>query len=141
MKKGYTLIEILIVATIIVLLTAVAVVSYSNFLKQSRDSKRKTDLEQIRAALEMYRSDKDSYFDYALGNCSSYTALTSGSPKYIQSMPSDPKSSSGFYYSCEVSASDYTVGTYLETGTESPSCGNCGTTTACNYCVGPYGKK
>lgn len=141
MKKAYTLIEILIVTTIIVLLTAVAVVSYSTFLKQSRDAKRKTDLEQIRAALEMYRSDNNSYFAYAIGNCSSYTALTSGSPKYIQSMPPDPKSSSGFYYSCEVSANDYTVGAFLETGTESPTCGNCGATTACNYCVGPYGKQ
>ena len=141
MKKAYTLIEILIVATIIVLLTAVAVVSYSNFLKQSRDAKRKTDIEQIRAALEMYRSDSDSYDPYASDNCASYVSLTLGSPKYIQSMPADPKSSSGFYYRCDIAADDYTIGAFLETGTETPSCGNCGATTACNYCVGPYGKK
>lgn len=140
MKKGYTLIEILIVTTIIVLLTAVAVVSYSTFLKQSRDAKRKTDLEQIRAALEMYRSDNDSYFAFASGNCSSYTALTSGSPKYIQTMPSDPKGSSGYYYRCIITANDYTIGAFLETGTETPSCSNCKAATACNYCVGPYGK-
>ena len=59
--KGFTLIEILVVATIIGLLASGAIVSYQQLLKQSRDAKRKTDLEQVRAALEMYRSNEDTY--------------------------------------------------------------------------------
>ena len=63
MKKsaGFTLIEILVVVTIIGLLTLTAVVTYGAFLKQSRDAKRKTDLGQVAAALEMYRSNSDTY--------------------------------------------------------------------------------
>ncbi|MEK7126589.1 MAG: prepilin-type N-terminal cleavage/methylation domain-containing protein, partial [Patescibacteria group bacterium] len=63
MKKssGFTLIEILVVVTIIGLLTLTAVVTYGAFLKQSRDAKRKADLGQVAAALEMYRSNSDTY--------------------------------------------------------------------------------
>ncbi|KKU11410.1 MAG: hypothetical protein UX17_C0079G0007, partial [Parcubacteria group bacterium GW2011_GWC2_45_7] len=44
---GFTLIEILVVATIIGLLAAGGFVTYSNLSRQSRDAKRKADLEQI----------------------------------------------------------------------------------------------
>ena len=53
MKKSFTLIEILVVATIIGLLTASATVAYSQFAKQSRDARRQSDLQSIRAALEI----------------------------------------------------------------------------------------
>lgn len=139
-RKGFTLIEILVVATIISLLAAGAAISYSQFVKQSRDAKRKTDIEQIRAALEMYRSNNTSsqYSAYS-GNCVSYGALTAPI-KYIQSMPTDPKT--GYYYRCVITVSDYTIAAYLE-GTIStcPDTLICGTGINCNYCVGPYGKK
>lgn len=137
MKKAYTLIEILIVATIIVLLSAAAAVSYSAFLKQSRDAKRKTDLEQIRAALEMYRSNNDEYTIAAFnGNCATVDWLG----EYMGSIPPEPKSSSSFYYRCTITSNDYALGAYLESGgLGTGSCSNCKTGIACNYCVGPYG--
>jgi len=134
-SNGFTLIEILVVATIIGLLAAVVSMSYSQFNKQSRDAKRKTDLEQIRAALEMYRSNNDQYSAYT-GNCSSYTALTSPT-KYISSMPSDPKS--GYFYYCNISTSDYTIAAYLESAGTACVAGQCGNT--CNYCLDAYGQK
>ena len=60
MKKSFTLLKFLVVVTIIVLLTSTAIVTYTAFLKQSRD-KRKADLGQVSAALEMYRSNSDTY--------------------------------------------------------------------------------
>ena len=138
MKKSFTLIEILVVTTIIVLLTAVVVVSYSVFLKQSRDTKRKTDLEQIRAALEMFRSNNDIYFSFN-GNCSSINLSETGLDDYISSMPSDPKSP--FYYRCTISTSDYTLGARFEL-TDLPASSQCGYCSGfCNYCVGPYGQE
>jgi len=138
-KESFTLVEILVVTTIIALLAAVTAVSYSQLGKQSRDNRRKTDIEQIRAALEMYRSnDANGYYTTADYNnsCSSYTGLSG----YIASMPTDPKTS--YYYRCNISKTNntYAIGGYLETGTVgSPNCGDCATGIACNYCVGPYG--
>lgn len=137
-NKSFTLIEILVVTTIIGLLAAAAVVTYSQLTKQSRDAKRKTDIEQIRSALEMYRSNNDAYSAYT-GNCASYTALTTPT-KYIQSMPTDPKTDYNYY--CSISPTDYSIGAYLEGTTSTCSATlSCGTAIDCNYCVGPYGQK
>ena len=143
MKKGFTLIELLVVATIIILLAGSGIVTYSQFMRKSRDERRKTDLENIRAALEMYRSDNDSYPDQL-------SDLTGGSTKYLEQIPTDPKDPDYIYvYSPSPSGcdevtqvcTDYTLFAYLETGATcsvtTPSCGNA----TCNYCVGPYGKK
>ena len=142
MKKSFTLIEILVVATIIALLAAGASVSYSQLNKQSRDAKRKTDLEQIRGALEMYRSNSTDG-KYPTGNWSNLSVLT-GSPKYIQSLPTDPKNPTYVYYYSSSDGLDYTLAAQLETTSSctSPPGGNsCGTGNPCNYCLGPYGKK
>jgi len=58
---GFTLIEVLVTATIIAVLTAAAAVSYSSVNKRSRDARRKSDIEQLRAALEQSRSDNGYY--------------------------------------------------------------------------------
>lgn len=137
MKKSFTLIEILVVSTIIALLAATASVSYSQLNKQSRDAKRKTDLEQIRAALEMYRSNNDVYPALTI-NCSSSGGITDAQGTYLSLIPKDPKCSTySYYYS--TSGSDYTLGAYLESGGTDCVAGQCGGN--CNYCVGPYGQK
>ncbi|MFA5770471.1 MAG: type II secretion system protein GspG [Patescibacteria group bacterium] len=140
MKKSFTLIEILVVVTIIVLLTATAVVTYTAFLKQSRDAKRKADLEQVRAAVEMYRSNNNTY---PVGSWSNLSVLTSGTV-YIQSVPTDPKNSTYIYY-YNGSLSDYTLAAQFENTSSctsgAPGGNSCGAGNPCNYCVGPYGQK
>lgn len=95
-NSSFTLIEILVVATIIALLTSIGVVSYTQFSKQSRDAKRKADLEQIRAAVEMYRSN-DSTNSYPPYNVVTAGCVTSdingdcGGSVYLQIVPKDPK--------------------------------------------------
>ncbi len=139
MKKSFTLIEILVAATIIGVLFGVASVSYNSLTKSSRDAKRKADLEQIRAALEMYRSnDVNSSYPTA-GTCSALATALSAPTNYLPTFPSDPKAS--FYsYGCVSSSSNYTLGAHFEATTPGcsapPSC-----TGGCNYCVGPYGQK
>jgi general secretion pathway protein G len=133
-KKAFTLIEILVVVTIIGMLMAVTAVSYSQFSKQSRDARRKADLEQIRAALEMYRSNNDAYFDFASNNCSGIGATLHA---YLSTVPSDPKSTQS--YQCEISLDSYTIGAFLESDS-SGSCIAVGCGNSCNYCLGPYGK-
>jgi len=134
-KKSFTLIEILVVATIIALLASGGTVVYTQLNRAGRDAKRKADLEQIRAALEMYRSNNNQYYSGGFNNnCQNVNWLGS----YLSSLPNDPKSPS-YYYRCNISQSDYTLGAYLETG-GTGICGSCGGAN-CNYCVGPYGQK
>jgi prepilin-type N-terminal cleavage/methylation domain-containing protein len=60
-KNGFTLIELLVVATIIIILSAIGLVSYSNAGKSARNSKRKSDIETVRQALVLYKSDTGGY--------------------------------------------------------------------------------
>lgn len=60
--KAFTLVELLVAMTIIMVLTIVAVVNYGSVQKNARDSKRKADLEKVRVALEMYRQDHDGCY-------------------------------------------------------------------------------
>jgi len=135
--KAFTLVEILVVSTIIAFLAGGGFLSYSQINIQSRNAKRKSDLEQIRTALEIYRSNNNQYFPGSgtfSGNCQSINWLN----LYLPSIPNDPRSPS-FYYRCNISRSDYTLGAYLENGGVG-NCGQCGNA-LCNYCVGPYGQR
>lgn len=80
-SSGFTLIELLVVIAIIGILITVGSVSYLRAIRLSRDSKRKTDLEQIRQALETYRAENRTY-------PATKSALETA---YITSLPEDPK--------------------------------------------------
>lgn len=110
MKKGFTLIEILIVITIVGILIAIATSSYLTALKQSRDTRRKTDLEQIRQGLETYRSENGLYPES--GNGSWKTNLTSGG--FISAIPSDPKPPSSYAYVPGLGDTTYSLCATLE---------------------------
>lgn len=145
--KSFTLIEILVVATIISLLAGIGMVSYSSITKSSLDARRKADLEQIRAAIEMYRSNNSSYpTTLSFGGNLCDPAPTGCPPvgnKYLEKVPQDPKSTIKTYYYTG-SSSDYTLASQLEGSStcSSPPGGNsCGTGFPCNYCLGPYGQK
>lgn len=135
-KIGFTLIEILVVATIISLLLSGGFASYSQLTKQARDNRRKIDLEQIRSAIEMYRSQNNVYPTVAPGDCQNLQPVLT---PYIGKIPDDPKPTPYSYF-CWVTKTDYSISAYLET--VSGSCGSgCGTTCTCTYSVGPYGQK
>ncbi len=119
-KGGFTLIELLIVIAIIAILLAVGTTSYLTASKQSRDSRRKTDLEQIRQALEMYRSENGTYPAQGAGNTPS--GLT---PTYITTLPADPKEGT-YYYAVGSPATTYSLCATLEIVPVSPVSG-CGT--------------
>lgn len=135
MKKSFTLIEMLVVISIIGLLAAVAAISYSTLNKNARDARRKADVEQIRSALEMYRSTNGAYPSVAPVDCSNSSVQSVITP-YLAKPPADPQLTHNYY--CNLSTgSTYTVSSYLEN-----SAGGCGTGCpgTCTYTVGPYGQ-
>ena len=60
-QQAFTMIELLVSATIIILLTAAGLVSFSQAAISSRNAKRKADLETIRQSLTLYKQDHAYY--------------------------------------------------------------------------------
>lgn len=60
-KAGFSLVEVLVVATIIIVLATLGMVSYRAASKSSKRAKCKSDLETVRQALVMYRSEEGTY--------------------------------------------------------------------------------
>jgi general secretion pathway protein G len=126
---GFTLIELLVAMTIVAVLMGIALVSYQGAKKSARDGKRKADLEQIRSALEMCRTDTGSY------PAAIYNDISCGVPAktYLSGTPKDPLTSENYFYSG--SANSYILCAALEITSQTVSgCGSCGTRT-CNYKV------
>jgi len=130
-KCGFTLMELLVVITIIAVMMAGAIISYSSITTRSRDSKRKSDIEQIRQALEMYRADNLVYPVCAGTGALDVTCLSSvaGFSSYLTTIPSDPKSSSGFaYYYQNPTTTTYCLTMFSEVETQPGS--GCASVTA-----------
>ncbi len=130
MKKGFTLIELLVTVSIIGILIAIGVSNFGVANKKARDGKRKGDLEQIKAALELYRTDEGDYPSediIAVGEIES-----AGGTTYMQDVPEDPLSSYTYYYSSDGTTYDLCAALELDT---TGVCGgaDCGET--CNYLV------
>lgn len=60
-KRGFTLIEIMVVVLIIMILSGLAIVSVNQARKQARDAKRISDMNTIASALQAYYADHHSY--------------------------------------------------------------------------------
>lgn len=131
---GFTLVEILVVMAIMAILLTIGVANYLQALKKARDGRRKADLESVRSALEMARSDCGTY---PLGVLISGDAVrcVATATTYI-TIPDDPLSSS-YRYIYNGTANVYTLCAYLETGALTSTCtsacgGDCGNEN-CNY--------
>jgi general secretion pathway protein G len=80
MKKGFTLVEILIVMTIIGILTAIVVPRYKSAIISAKEGVLKENLFQINDAIDKYLYDKGQY----------PTSLEDLIGKYLRKIPMDP---------------------------------------------------
>jgi general secretion pathway protein G len=98
---GFTLIELLIVIVIIGILSTLVIANFVGVRARARDAQRKTDLAQIRTALQLYYSDEGAYPGWNGGTNSPSCGLSfSGSTgiTYIQKMPCDPHTKERYIY-------------------------------------------
>src|SRR5688572_8528205 len=91
-NRGFTVIELLVVITVIAILIAMTLPNLFSAQLRARDDVRKSDLRTIQAALESYHSDKASYPTTEQG-------LIGLEPEYLSVVPSDPKGKSYTYTS------------------------------------------
>src|SRR4030043_1445991 len=61
MKKGFTLVELLIVMAILGVLMVVTLANFRTSQAKSRDAQRKSDLHQLTIAFEVYSVDHGSF--------------------------------------------------------------------------------
>lgn len=129
-KKGFTLIELLVTVSIIGILLAIGITNFRVANQKARDGRRQGDLEQIRAALELYRTDEG---DYPSGDIIAADTIESVSTVYMNDLPEDPLSSYTYYYSSDGTTYDLCAALELDT---TGVCGgsSCGGET-CNYMV------
>jgi len=72
LTRAFTLFEVILVITLILILVGLAFWVFRHQLAKGRDAKRKDDLEKIRLAFEDYYNDHGCYPDPAiLENCGS----------------------------------------------------------------------
>ncbi len=95
MKKGFSLIEILVALSIVALLSVAATLGFSQQQKTSRDTARITDVGNLAIAVESYRGIYNAY-PLNNGNYYSTSQLTIlENQGLINTLPVDPKPSSG----------------------------------------------
>jgi len=79
--EGFTLVELLVVISLIGILAAMAIVNYRNGVVRSQEAVLRTDLFRMRDAIDQYYADKGKY-------PASLDALVSDG--YLRSVPEDP---------------------------------------------------
>ncbi len=141
-RRAFTLVELLVVISIIGLLSTIAMASMSSARARSRDAKRIADLKAVRVALEAYGIDNGAYPTCGQACVATYCDCTTvgwgGSftameikPNYMATIPTDPigNATYGYFYargykpsgSCSFTntngANDYIIATNLENPT------------------------
>ncbi len=119
-KRGFTLIEVLVVVSIIGILTAILVANYNDARKNSRDKIRKSDLKSLQLAIELYKAQNGSYPSAgcsrgagiwtgpsaSYGSCTEYIANLV--PSFIPALPQNP-SPTGTGYLYRTDGSSYKI--------------------------------
>lgn len=126
-SKGFTLLELLVVISIISILIAMGSVAFSTAQRKGRDSKRRSDVQQMQKAFEQYYAETGGY-----DSCAAMAADTMPG-----GLPTDPKPNHTAYTtSGGCSAVGYCVCALLEETGSGNSVAPSGTT--CNFATGDY---
>ncbi len=128
-RRGFTVLEALIVLAVFGLLATLAVLSLNSARASLRDAQRLSDVSVVRSALSQYWLDKATYPQTAgvdLGMTGSNSDMLSAAgfvastdptqPVYLNRVPTGPKS--GEYYRYHGGANGYSIRFQTETDTD-----------------------
>lgn len=105
-RRGFTIVELIIVIVVIAILAMITLVSYNLVTSSAKDTERLSDFRAISDALQLYYLDNGQYpiASGSTGINNSWSASTDGSwanleaqlvPKYMPSLPVDPENTTG----------------------------------------------
>jgi len=134
-RRGFTLIEILIAFSILVLLALLGFMAWQNQAAKARDARRKADIKRLNIAFEDYYGDKDCYpAADILQNCGGGQLR----PYLDQPLPCDPLTHTPYCYIYDSTApacQEFRILASLENASD-PDIGKlgcAGTTAFCGY--------
>lgn len=112
-KKGFTLVEVLIVVAIVGILASFAIVGIGPVQKRGRDARRLSDLRQIQNGLELYFQKNGAY---PLGGGYATMAGLLKSNGITQLVPNDPLSNAAktYWYTTDSGGTTYMLAARLE---------------------------
>lgn len=126
LNRGFTMIEIIIALSLIGLFVSVPILAYSGYIKKSRDTKRKNDINQLSTALQQYKNSQGTY-PASINGAIATDLQTLVDRGYIPSIPKDPKDGNlpscdpatnfCYTYSASTDGNNYTLYARLEDGT------------------------
>jgi len=140
MKKGFTLVELLVSITIIGILANIGLSTFTSAQQKSRDAKRKAHLKQLSDAFEAYYNDHGQYPDDAdIVWGSSFVDPDNSNTVYMVKLPADPTQGLTYEYLPAGDWKSFQIYARLENTNDSavfiftspPSCG----TLDCNFGV------
>jgi general secretion pathway protein G len=103
-EGGWTLIEMMVVVSLVMILAAIALPAYRNSIIQAKEAAMRTDLFMMRDAIDQYYADKGKYPD---------SLDTLVSENYMRAVPTDPFTKSSTTW--QTTEADPTPGTLTAT--------------------------
>ena len=130
-NEGFSLVELMVVISIIGILSSVLYANYNSAREQARDKVRMTDLKSLQLAIETYKAQYGRYPAQGCGGSSDFagpggavsagfascdTYITGLVPDFISVLPRDSRSETendkGFYYKTNVDGTSYKLMVY-----------------------------
>lgn len=112
-RRGFTLVELLVVIIVIAVLAAIAIPKFASSSQRSKESSLRANLKVVRNAVEMFKNDT-GFYPAALSDLTATSAPANGKDAsgatkaitasdwkgpYLQALENDPISGSAFNYS------------------------------------------
>lgn len=89
MKRAFTLIELMVVISVIAILATIALFGFGTAQASARDVSRAQVMNGLRTALERYYGDNQSYYTTNNNFCGLVAALVAAG--YLTTTPNDPR--------------------------------------------------
>lgn len=107
-RKGFTVVELLVVVIVIGILASITIVAYNGAQDRAEYARAKTDMKHINDALIIYKSQNGTYpstggawtYQYNIGSATpNSTFLAALVPTYLDKMPIGKANTSYYWYS------------------------------------------